>query len=129
MFWRSPLCDFILLLMLFSIAKTYVFERNLSDYEKRYIQHSNCWIRYMVVLVIFIIVLYAVGADIGIANEGYYIHSLILGSLVIYASGLWFIYVDYRYGLKEHSFRENVKLRMQAAVALPCIFLLMYFFA
>ena len=127
MFWRSPLWDFMMLLMLFSIAKTYVFERNLSDYEKRYIKHSRRWIRYVVVLVIFISVLYAVGANIGITDEEYYIHSLILGCFVMYTSAIWFIYVDYRYGPRDYHFVKNVKSRVYAAIALPCVFLLMYF--
>lgn len=127
MFWRSPLWDFIMLLMLFSIAKTYIFEKGLSDYEKRYIKHSNRWIRYIVILAIFICVLYAVGANIGITSEEYYIHSLISGSVVMYFSALWFVYVDYRYGPKDYSFVKNVKSRVYAAITVPCLFLLIYF--
>ena len=41
MFWRSPLCDAILVILLCSLVKTYIFEKGLSDYEKRYISHSR----------------------------------------------------------------------------------------
>lgn len=127
MFWRSPLCDFILILTVFSIAKTYVFEKSLSNYEERYIRHSNRWARYIAVLIIVIGTFYAVGCDIGIANEEYYIYSLTLVCFIIYISALWFIHIDYQYGPKDYSFVKNVKLRVYAAIALPCLFLLIYF--
>ncbi len=127
--WRSPLFDLILIAMAFSVVKTYVFEKGLSDFEERFIKHSNRWIRYIAVLIIFCSTLYVVGVDIEVANEEYYMFGLVLTYTTMYIGALWSIYVDYRYGPKNHCFVEDVKLRIRAAIVIPCLFLLLHFLA
>lgn len=127
MFWRSPLCDLVLIIMLCSIIKTYIFERNLSDYEKRFIKHSKYWIRFIAVLIIISGICYAIGSDIGIVNGKYYEYGVFISFIVIYFGAIWAIYIDYRYGPKDYRFMNNLKLRMEAAIALPCFFLLLHF--
>ena len=127
MFWRSPLCDAILVILLCSLVKTYIFEKGLSDYEKRYISHSRYWIRILAVLVITGGILYAVSSDMGIVNGKYYGYSILLSFIVIYIGALWAIYIDYKYGPEDYRFVENLKLRIEAAIALPCLFLLIHF--
>ena len=127
MFWRSPLCDLILIIMLFSLIKTYIFEKDLSDYEERFIKHSKFWIRFIAILMILVGIFYAVGSDIGVVDGKYYIYSISFSFIVIYIGALWAIYIDYKYGPKDYRSVCNVKLRIQAAVALPCIFILLHF--
>ena len=127
MFWRSPLCDLILIIMLFSLIKTYILGKDLSDYEERFIKHSKFWIRFIAILMILVGIFYAVGSDIGVVDGKYYIYSISFSFIVIYIGALWAIYIDYKYGPKDYHFVSNVKLRIQAAVALPCIFILLHF--
>ena len=47
--------------------------------------------------------------------------------IVIYIGALWAIYIDYKYGPEDYRFVENLKLRIEAAIALPCLFLLIHF--
>ncbi len=128
MFWRSPLCDLILIAMVFSIVRRYVFEKGLSEYEKRYIQHSQRWIRNIAILIVSCGIFCSVGCDMGIVGEEYYIYGLFAAFIVIYFFALWAIYVDYQYGPKNHCFTKNLKRRILSAIALPCCYLLLYIF-
>lgn len=63
----------------------------------------------------------------GIVNGKYYGYSILLSFIVIYIGALWAIYIDYKYGPEDYRFVENLKLRIEAAIALPCLFLLIHF--
>ncbi len=128
MFWGSPLFDFALTVFLFVFLRHYLFLRGLNDEQKRFVLYSYTWIRILIVLSIAAEVCYVVGSDIALFDGKYYIHCLATCSITIYICGLWGIYIGHRYGPKTSEYKESLKTRVQAAIGLAIVALLMYFF-
>ena len=128
MFWGSPLFDFLLIISMVFFLKHYLFLKDLNDEEKRFVLYSKSWIRILIVLSIAGEVSYVVGSDIALLDGEYYIHCLGVCSATFYLCGLWGIHMGYKYGPKTFEYKESLRIRIQAAIALPCIFFLMYFF-
>ena len=128
MFLGAPLLDFALMCCMVSILKNYFFLKNLNDEEKRFVLYSKTWARILIVLSIVGEISYVIGSDIALFDGKYYIFCLGSYFVTIYFCALWGIYIGYKYGPKDNEYKESLKIRIQAAIALPCIFLLMYFF-
>ena len=128
MFWGSPLFDFILIVCMFFFLKHYLFLRDLNDEEKRFVLYSYSWARILIVLSIAVEIGYIVGSDIALFDGNYYIHCLDMCAVTFYICGLWGIYIGHKHGPKTSEYKESLRIRIQAAIALPSIALLMYFF-
>ena len=128
MMWDSPLIDFILMVFMVFFLKHYLFLKDLNDEEKRFVLFSKYWIRILVVLSIVGEVSYVVGSDIALFDGKYYIHCLCACCTTFYFCTLWGIYIGYKYGPKDNEYKESLKIRVQAAVILLVIVLLMYIF-
>lgn len=127
-FWRSPFCDFVLIIFILFLWKQYFLKQDLNEEERLFIKYSNPWVRIFVVMSLTAEVSYVVGTDIALFEGKYYIHSLLLSVITIYLCALWGIYIGYEYGPRTKEYIDRLKLRSQAAVALPALFLMMYFF-
>ena len=128
MFWRSPLLDFVWIISLAFFLKHYLFLIDLTDEEKRIVLYSKSWARILIVLSLVVEVCYVVGSDLALFNGKYYIHCLGMCAITFYFCGLWGTYIGHKYGPKTSEYKESLRIQIQAAIALPCIFLLMYFF-
>ena len=47
---------------------------------------------------------------------------------IIYISAVGDIYIEYKHGPKNYQYVETLKIRLQAAIALPLIIIIMYIF-
>ena len=128
MFWGSPLLDTILIISTALFLKHYLFLKGVNDEEKRFISYSNTRVRVIIVLSITGELGYIVGSDIAVFDGKYYIYCVLLCGITIYLCALWGIYIGYKYGPKSYEYKESLKTRIQAAIVLPLIFILMYFF-
>ena len=128
MFWRSPLFDLALIISTLIFLKHFLLRKDLTEEELLLIKHSHNWIRFCVVISIAMELSYVVGADIALLDGEYYIQCLILCVATIYIGAIWATYIGYKYGPKNYEYTESLKTRIQAAIVLPLIFILMYFF-
>lgn len=128
MFYGSSLLDFALLGCMVSILKSYFFLVNLNDEEKRFVLYSKTWVRILIVSSIVGEIGYIVGSDIGLLDGKYYIYCLGTYFATIYICALWGIYIGHKHGPKTSEYKESLRIRIQSAIALPSIALLMYFF-
>ncbi len=128
MFWGAPLLDFALMCCMVSILKSYFFLEDLNDEEKRLVVFSKTGIRILIVLSLVLEIGYVVGSDIGLFNGKYYLYCLGAYFVTFYLCALWENYIDYKYGPKDKEYKESLKIRVQAAVILLVIVLLMYVF-
>lgn len=128
MLWGSPLLDFIWIISLAFFVKHYLFLRDLNDEEKRLVLYSYTWVRIVIVLSIVGEIGYVIGSDIALFDGKYYIHCLDICVLTFYLCALWDIYIGYKHGPKTSEYKESLRIRIQAVIALPLIVLLMYFF-
>ena len=111
-----------------AFAKHYLFKKDLTDNDILLINYSSNWIRIVIVITLLAEIGYIIGTDIGLLNGLYYIHSLILCGITIYISAVWDIYIEYKHGPKNYQYVETLKVRLQAAIALPLIIIIMYIF-
>ena len=128
MVFHSLLFDALLLISSVLFAKQYLFKKDLTDNDILLINYSSNWIRIVIVITLLAEIGYIIGTDIGLLNGLYYIHSLILCGITIYISAVWDIYIEYKHGPKNYQYVETLKIRLQAAIALPLIIIIMYIF-
>lgn len=128
MFLGNPAVDLILAISTVMLLKHYLFLKEVNDEERRFIYYSNKYIRIIIVLSIAGELAYIVGSDIALFDGEYYIQCISLCGITIYLCALWGIYMGYKYGPKTYEYKESLKTRILAAIVLPLIFILMYFF-
>lgn len=126
--WDSPLFDIVLMISTVGLWKHYVFNKDSNEEAQLYIKYSKLWARVIIIMSLTAEVSYIVGSDIALFDMKYYIHSLSMYLITIYLCALWGIYIGYEYGPRTKEYIHSLKLRSQAAVALPALFLMMYFF-
>lgn len=127
MFFGSPLYDLFLIIFGVFLVKIYVFENDLSEHERLFMNHTSKWIRCAVVISMIIALVYTVGCDMGLLDGHYYEQSVFYLYIASYLGAVWGIYIDYKYKAKDYECVEKLKLRVQAAICIPLLFLLLHF--
>lgn len=129
MFLHNPALDVCMFFVCLYLFRVFILvDETANEDVKLLAKHSNCCIRLGLWICVLGSVIYMTLSDFSTIDGRYYAECVHIPFAVAYLLAIYSNFVCYKYGPKDEAYRQKNLLQLQAIIALPCIFLLMYFF-
>jgi hypothetical protein len=107
--------------LLSEFVKRYIFKKELSPEDKRFLQHTNPIFLYSILLLMGIGLIWSITADFGLRDYDIFAHTLSATAFYILAADRF--YIRHKYGPKDWQYVEKTRLGFISIILLTAIFI------
>lgn len=108
-------------ILLIELTKKYIFKKDLTAEDKRFLQHTNPLFLYFILLVMGIGLVWGIISDFGLNDYNIFAHTLSATAFYILAADRF--YIRHKYGPKDWQYAEKTRLGFISIILLAAIFI------